>query len=350
MIYFNCDYTEGAHPKIMEKMLATNLEQTPGYGEDTYCDQAKELILQACQAPQAQVYFLVGGTQVNFTIIRSALRAHQGVISPETGHINVHETGAVEATGHKILALPCGVEGKLTAAQVEKTAAEHFAGSMPPIHMVQPKMVYISQPTENGAIYSKAELEALHEVCRKWGLYLFADGARMGYGLTARGSDATLADMARLCDAFTIGGTKCGALFGEAAVLTNPDLQQDFGYAIKQNGGMLAKGRLLGLQFLVLFQDGLYYNICEKANRLAYEIADACKENGFTEYAPSPTNQQFFIFPDAALQELEKKYHFSFWEKVDEGHTAVRICTSWATKEENVRALIEDIRTAGAKL
>lgn len=350
MVYFNCDYTEGAHPRIMEKMLQTNLEQTPGYGKDTYCDRAKELILQACATPGAQVHFLVGGTQVNFTIIRSALRPHQGVISPVTGHINVHETGAVEATGHKILELPCGVEGKLTAAQVEKTAADHFAGSMPPIHMVQPKMVYISQPTENGALYSLAELEALHAVCQKWGLYLFADGARMGYGLTSRDADVTLADMARLCDAFTIGGTKCGALFGEAAVLVNPDLQQDFGYAIKQNGGMLAKGRLLGLQFLVLFQDGLYYEICGHANRLAYQIADACKAAGFTEYAPSPTNQQFFIFPDGILHKLEEKYHFSFWEKIDEGRTAVRICTSWATKEENVQALIEDIKAAGASL
>ncbi len=349
MIYFNCDYTEGAHPKIMEKLLSTNLEQTPGYGEDGYCSRAKELILQACDAPGAQVYFLVGGTQVNFTIIRSALRAHQGVISPVTGHINVHETGAVEATGHKILEVPCGVEGKLSAGQVEEIAAAHFAGSMPPIHMVQPKMVYISQPTENGAIYSKAELEALHAACQKWGLYLFADGARMGYGLSSREADFTLKDMARLCDAFTIGGTKCGALFGEAAVLTNPELQRDFGYAIKQNGGMLAKGRLLGLQFLTLFEDGLYTRICEEANRLAYEIADACKENGFTEYAPSPTNQQFFIFPDDILKKLEEKYHFSFWEKVDECRTAVRICTSWATTEENARALMEDIRAVGVK-
>lgn len=348
-MYFNCDYTEGAHPKIMEKMLETNLEQTPGYGADTYCEQARELILQACDAPKAQVHFLVGGTQVNFTIIRSALRPHQGVIAPETGHINTHETGAVEATGHKILAVPGGVEGKLTAAQVEQLAAGHFNGDMPPAHLVQPKMVYISQPTENGALYSKAELEELHRICRKWGLYLFADGARMGYGLTARGADVTLADMARLCDAFTIGGTKCGALFGEAAVLTNPEIQQDFRYSIKQNGGMLAKGRLLGVQFLTLFADELYFEICERANQLAWRIADACREAGFREYAPSPTNQQFFIFPDAALRELEKKYAFSFWEKVDEGHTAVRICTSWATKEENVQALIADIRAVGAQ-
>lgn len=348
MVYFNCDYTEGAHPKIMEKLLASNLEQTPGYGTDAYCEEARKLVLQACQCPKAQVHFLVGGTQVNFTVIRAALRPHQGVIAPETGHIHVHETGAVEATGHKILALPCGVEGKLAAAQVEKLAAEHFAGSMPPAHMVQPKMVYISQPTENGAVYSLKELEALHDACQKWGLYLFADGARMGYGLTARGADVSLPDMARLCDAFTIGGTKCGALFGEAAVLTNPALQEDFLYAVKQNGGMLAKGRLLGLQFLGLFEDGLYYEICGRANRLAYEIADACREAGFPEYAPSPTNQQFFIFPDDVLEKLQERFHFSFWEKVDEDHTAVRICTSWATTEENTQALTEAIKAAGA--
>lgn len=348
MLYFNCDYTEGAHPKVMEKLLATNLEQSPGYGTDTYCQQAQELILQECQAPGAQVHFLVGGTQVNFTLIRAALRPHQGVVSPETGHIHVHETGAVEATGHKIMAVPCGVEGKLSAAQVEKLAAEHFAGSMPPAHMVQPKLVYISHPTENGALYSLAELEALHEACQKWGLYLYVDGARMGYGLAAKGADVSLPDMARLCDAFTIGGTKCGALFGEALVLANPELQQDFRYAIKQNGGMLAKGRLLGLQFLTLFTDGLYQEICGQADRLAYDIARACQEAGFPEYAPSPTNQQFFILPDAALAELEKKYHFSFWEKVDEGHTAVRICTSWATTGENAQALIADIKAVGA--
>ncbi len=347
MVYFNCDYTEGAHPKIMDKMAASNLEQTPGYGTDAYCERARALIRKECQAPDAAVHFLVGGTQVNFTVIRAALRPHQGVIAPETGHIHVHETGAVEATGHKILALPCGVEGKITARQVEEVAAQHFAGSMPPAHMVQPKLVYISQSTENGAVYTKAELEALHGTCRKWGLYLFADGARMGYGLTAQGADVTLADMARLCDAFTIGGTKCGALFGEAAVLVNPELQQDFLYAVKQNGGMLAKGRLLGIQFETLFQDGLYYEICRRANALAYRIAEACREAGFAEYAPSPTNQQFFILPDGALGELEKSYHFSFWEKVDEGHTAVRICTSWATTEENAEKLTRDIRAAG---
>ena len=258
MIYFNCDYTEGAHPRILEQLCATNLTQSVGYGEDEFCGKARELIREACRTPEAGVHFLVGGTQANFTVIRTALRPHQGVISPETGHINVHETGAVEATGHKVLALPCGRTGKISASQVESLCQEHFRGGMPPEHTVQPKLVYISHPTENGALYTLAELEALYRVCREYGLYLFADGARMGYGLSSRDTDVSLPDLARLCDAFTIGGTKCGALFGEAVVLPNPELNADFRYAIKQNGGMLAKGRLLGLQFLALFTGGLF--------------------------------------------------------------------------------------------
>ncbi len=343
MIYFNCDYTEGCHPKILERMNATNLEQTVGYGEDPHCEHARELIRAACAAPEAGVHFLVGGTQTNFTVIRAALRPHQGVISPATGHINVHETGAVEATGHKVLPVPCGYEGKLTAAQVEELCAEHYAETTPYGHTVQPKMVYISHPTENGALYTKAELEALAAVCGKYRLYLFVDGARMGYGLTAYGTDVTLPDLARLTDAFYIGGTKCGALFGEAVVITNPEMNQDFRYAIKQNGGMLAKGRLLGIQFETLFEGGLYENICRRANEQAYRIARACWDAGLQEYAPSTTNQQFFIFSDEDLGKLQEKYAFSFWEKTDATHTAVRICTSWATGEEAVDALITDI-------
>ncbi len=346
MIYFNCDYNEGGHPKILEALAETNLDQTPGYGEDLYCGHARALIRKACGAEQAGVHFFIGGTQVNFTVIRAALRPHQGVISPATGHINVHETGAVEATGHKVLSVPCTVEGKLTAAQVDRLCTEHYSESVPTEHMVQPKMVYISQPTENGALYSREELAALHDACKKWDLYLFADGARMGYGLTSARAEYTLEDMAKFCDVFTIGGTKCGALFGEAAVLTNPELDRDFRYAIKQNGAMLAKGRLLGLQFEALFTDGTYFEICKRANLLAEKITAACREAGFPEYAPSPTNQRFFIFPDDVLKRLEENYVFSFWKKTDEVHTAVRICTSWATAEENVNALIREIREA----
>ncbi len=347
MIYFNCDYTEGCHPRILEQMVSTNLDQTVGYGEDGHCEHARELIRAACAAPDAGVHFLVGGTQTNFTVIRAALRPHQGVISPVTGHINVHETGAVEATGHKVLPVPCGPEGKLTAAQVEAVCQEHYAETTPYGHTVQPKMVYVSHPTENGALYTTAELEAIRAVCTRYGLYLFCDGARMGYGLTARGADLSLPDLARLCDVFYIGGTKCGALFGEAVVISNPELDRDFRYAIKQNGGMLAKGRLLGIQFETLFTDGLYESICQGANEQAGRIADACRRAGLQEYVRSLTNQQFFVFPDADLEKLQEKYVFSFWEKVDDAHTAVRICTSWATKPEAVEELIRDISLLG---
>lgn len=346
MLYFNCDYTEGAHPHILEKMAETNLEQIMGYGEDPYCQRARELIRQECDREDVDVHFLVGGTQTNFTVIRSALRPHQGVISPATGHINCHESGAVEATGHKVLALPCGPEGKLTAAQVDETVKAHWADETHE-HQVQPKMVYISHPTENGALYTLPELEALSRVCKSHGLYLFLDGARLGYGLTARGSDVSIADLARLCDVFYIGGTKCGALFGEAVVISNPELKPDFRYHIKQNGGMLAKGWLLGIQFLTLFEDGLYYDICRGANELAYRIADACKKAEFPFLAESPTNQQFPIFPNDLLEKLGKKYTYSTWAKVDETHTAIRLATSWATREEAVEQLIEDIQKLG---
>ena len=261
----------------------------------------------------------------------------------------MHETGAVEATGHKVLALPTGPEGKLTAAQVEEAVRAHWADEARE-HLVQPKMVYISHPTENGALYTLAELEALSETCKELGLYLFLDGARLGYGLTARGSDVSLGDLARLCDVFYIGGTKCGALLGEAVVIANPDLQRDFRYSIKQNGGMLAKGRLLGLQFLALFEDDLYYDICRAANEQAYRIAAACKEAGFPFFAASPTNQQFPIFPNRLLAKLREKYAVSIWAKVDEEHTAIRLCTSWATREEAVDQLLGDIRALGKEL
>ena len=349
MLYFNCDYTEGAHPRVLEKMLETNLEQTVGYGEDPYCEAARELIRRECQRQDVDVQFLVGGTQTNFTVIRAALRPYQGVLSPATGHINGHETGAVEATGHKVLALPTGTEGKITAAQVEEAVRAHWADEARE-HLVQPKMVYISHPTENGALYTLAELEALSETCKELGLYLFLDGARLGYGLTARGSDVSLGDLARLCDVFTIGGTKCGALLGEAVVIANPDLQRDFRYSIKQNGGMLAKGRLLGLQFLALFEDDLYYDICRAANEQAYRIAAACKEAGFPFFTASPTNQQFPIFPNRLLAKLREKYAVSIWAKVDEEHTAIRLCTSWATREEAVDQLLGDIRALGKEL
>lgn len=342
MICFNCDYTEGAHPKILEAMEKTNLEQTVGYGEDSYCQAAREKILEACQAPEAAVHFLVGGTQANFTVIRSILRPHQGALCSALGHINVHESGAIEATGHKVLLLPCGSDGKITASQIDAACAAHWNDETHE-HQVQPGMVYLSHPTENGALYTKAELSAIHETCKKWNLPLYVDGARLGYGLTARNNDVTLPDLAACCDVFYIGGTKCGALFGEAVVITNPALNRDFRYFIKQGGGMLAKGRLLGLQFLTLFTDGLYQEICGRANQQAYRIAKACKDAGFPLLTESDTNQQFPIFPDSALEQLGKDFLYAFWEKVDETHSAVRLCTSWATKEEAVEKLISAI-------
>ena len=257
MIEFQCDYAEGAHPKILERMIETNMDQTPGYGLDPYCDEARRLIRKACGRENIDVQFLVGGTQTNTTIICSVLRPYQGVLTAASGHINVHESGAIEATGHKVLALPCGREGKITAEQIKAAYEAHMNDSSAE-HMVQPGMVYISNPTENGTIYYRNELEAISRVCHECGLPLFLDGARLGYGLMAADNDIILEDIARLCDVFYIGGTKVGALFGEAVVITNPAISKDFRYMIKQRGGMLAKGRLLGIQFQTLFEDGRY--------------------------------------------------------------------------------------------
>ena len=349
MYSFNNDYSEGASPQILDALIRENLVQNSGYGLDGHCRAAANRIRQEICRPDADVHFLTGGTQTNLIAIAAALRPWQAVISASTGHINVHETGAVEATGHKVLAQACGPEGKLTADQVEQAVTAHWTDEARE-HLVQPKMVYLSHPTENGALYTLAELEALSHTCREHGLYLFLDGARLGYGLTARGSDVSMADLARLCDAFYIGGTKCGALFGEAVVIANPQLKPDFRYSIKQNGGMLAKGRLLGIQFLTLFEDDLYYDICRSANEQAYRIAAACREAGFPFFAESPTNQQFPIFPNRLLDRLKEKYVYSTWAKVDEDHTAIRLCTSWATRDEAVEQLIADIRALGKEL
>ena len=343
MIYFNNDYSEGCHSCVLEKLIATNMEQTPGYGEDHYCREAADHIRRICENDSLSVHFLVGGTQTNMTVIAAALRPHQGVLCAESGHIHVHETGAVESTGHKVLSLPSS-DGKITAQQIEKAVTAHYAdGSFE--HIVQPKMVYISNPTELGTIYSKAELTAISAVCRAHKLYLFLDGARLGYGLTAKGNDLTMADIARLCDVFYIGGTKVGALFGEAVVFSNLELSQDFRYLIKQRGGMLAKGRLLGVQFSALLEDGLYFEISKKANTLADRIRDTLDSLGYPYLVPGVTNQIFPILPDAVLEKLAKEFSFSEQERVDETHRAIRFCTSWATTEENVTALCEALRS-----
>jgi len=342
MIRFECDYAEGAHPQVMELLNKSNAEQTPGYGEDVYCEKACAIIKKLCQAENADVHFLVGGTQANLTVIASILRPIQGVVCAQTGHINVHESGAVEATGHKVLPLPSS-DGKITAAQVQAVYENHWNDANHE-HIVQPGMVYISYPTETGTLYTKEELTALSEVCRKYDLPLYLDGARMGYGIMAEGNDLTLPDIAHLCDAFYIGGTKVGALFGEALVITKDSLKRNFRYYIKQHGGMLAKGRLLGIQFVALLENGLYFEISAHADKLAYKIKHAFAKKGYSFLFDSITNQQFPILPNAQLKVLEKSYAFSIWEQVDDEHTAVRFCTSWATKDKDVEQLLEDIR------
>ncbi|MEA0562275.1 threonine aldolase family protein [Lysinibacillus irui] len=342
MIRFENDYAEGAHPKILQQLVATNEEQSPGYGMDEHSEKARAYIKKAIADEQADIHFLVGGTQTNTTVIASILRLHQGVIAATTGHIAVHETGAIEATGHKVLTLPSD-DGKLTATQVKACIEGHWQDSTHE-HMVQPGIVYISHPTENGTTYSKAELTALSDVCREYGLPLFLDGARLGYGLVAQDSDLSLAEIAKLCDVFYIGGTKMGALFGEAVVIVNPAYQKDFRYMIKQRGGLLAKGRLLGIQFETLFEDQLYMGISHHAVDMAMLIRQAFIDKGFDLRYDSKTNQQFPILPNSLLATLGEKYSFSIWEAFDDLHTVVRFCTSWATKKENVDRLIEDIQ------
>ena len=342
MIYFNNDYSEGCHEQVLQALIRTNSEQTPGYGEDLYCARAAEKIRRLCGREDAAVHFLVGGTQTNLTVIDAALRPHQGALCAVSGHIHVHETGAVEATGHKVLTVPSS-DGKITAQQVAQAVQAHREDASFE-HMVQPKLVYISNPTELGTLYTREELTALSETCHGLGLYLFLDGARLGYGLAAKGNDVTMEDVARLCDVFYIGGTKVGALFGEAVVISNPALAEDFRYLIKQHGGMLAKGRLLGVQFDALLEDGLYFKIADKADRLADRLRDTLTELQVPFLVPGVTNQLFPILPDSVLAELAKKYAFSEMERTDEGHRVVRFCTSWATKEENVEELCRDLR------
>ena len=339
MIRVDCDYVEGAHPAILEAMTRTNMEQTVGYGEDAYCESARARIRAACRAPEAGVHFLVGGTQANTTVIASILRPHQGALCAATGHISVHETGAIEATGHKVLGLP-HTDGKITAAQVAAYVENHYADSAFE-HIVQPGLVYISHPTEFGTLYTLAELTALSETCRKYHLPLFLDGARLGYGLAA--GEITLPDLARLCDVFYIGGTKCGALFGEAVVITDPALQKDFRYHIKQRGGMLAKGRLLGIQYDVLFTDALYTRITAHAVDQAMQIRAALAQRGVQMFIDSPTNQQFPILTRAQRARLERDFVLSHWQKLDEDHDVMRVCTSWATTDENVGRLVKAI-------
>lgn len=343
MIRFDSDYTEGCHPRVLDALVRTNMEQTPGYGLDEHCERARALIRSACAAPEADVHFLVGGTQTNATVIAAALRPWQGVLSPDTGHINCHETGAIEAGGHKVLTLPHD-NGKITAEQLRR-AIDALRADGNYEHIVQPGMVYISQPTEYGTLYTKAELEAISAVCRERDLPLMLDGARLAYALAAD-ETLTLADYARCCDVFTVGGTKCGLLFGEAVVITRQSLKPDFRNIIKQRGGMLAKGRLLGVQFETMFEDGLYLECGRRGVDEARRIRGALLAHGLDLAFDSPTNQLFVLLTPAQRDQLQRDFAVGCWDTTGGERDAYRLCTSWATKPEAV----DELLTAIAKL
>ncbi len=337
---FTNDYSEGAHPRILEALINANLSQNSGYGLDSHCEKARELILKECggsgsMCSDLAIHFLVGGTQTNKTVIDAALRPHQAVIAASTGHVNVHETGAIEATGHKVIAIP-HTDGKLTVPEIEKALAAH-----PDEHMVQPKMVYISNTTELGTQYTKKELEDLSHLCRRNNLYLFLDGARLGSALTSSVNDVTLADLAELTDVFYIGGTKNGALLGEALVIKNEHIKEDFRYFIKQNGALLAKGWLLGIQFETLFTDGLFYEMASHANEMAQMLRQGFAERGISFLAPSVSNQLFPVVDDRLAEVLIEQWGGLCEKKVDENHTAVRLVTSWATPKDAVEELLK---------
>lgn len=338
MLSFTCDYTQGAHPKILERLFETNMEQLPGYGTDHYCDSAKEKIRNACGCPDAEIWFLTGGTQTNATVIDSMLQKYEGVVAAATGHINVHESGAVEYTGHKVLTLPSH-EGKIRADELD-TLLETFWGDGSHEHMVFPGMVYVSHPTEYGTLYTKAELESISNLCRQYKIPLYLDGARLGYGLMSYDTDVTLPMISDLCDVFYIGGTKVGALCGEAVVFTHGNAPAHFLTLIKQHGALLAKGRLTGIQFDTLFTDDLYFKISRHAIEMAELLKKGFAGKGYSFFLDSPTNQQFIILENKKLEELREKVAFEIWEKFDRDHTVVRFATSWGTKPEEIEELI----------
>ena len=337
MISFASDYIAGAHPQILKRLMETNLEPLPGYGEDAWCASAKEKICAACGCPQAQVEFLTGGTQTNQLVISTMLREHEGVIAAKTGHVSTHEAGAIEYSGHKVLALP-ERDGKLDAGEVERYIRDFYADENRE-HMVFPGMVYISHPTEYGTLYGKKELEALSRVCRACGIPLYLDGARLGYGLMSRETDVALADIAALCDVFYIGGTKVGALCGEAVVFTQNNRPPHFTNSVKKRGALLAKGRLLGVQFDALFTDGLYFELSRHAIEMAEQLKALLHEKGVEFYLESPTNQQFVILDDRQIEVLKTQVSFSFWEKYGPDRTVVRFATSWSTTAEDLEFL-----------
>lgn len=344
MLHFDSDYMEGCHPEVLRRLTETNLEQTTGYGTDPYTAQAVQLIREVCEAPHALVRFLVGGTQTNETVISAVLRPFEGVLAADSGHINVHEAGAIEHGGHKVLCLP-GHDGKLESAEVDQYIRDFYRDETHE-HMVAPGMVYISQPTEYGTVYSLDELSALSRVCRAHNIPLFLDGARLGYALGSEAADFNLADIARLCDVFYIGGTKVGALFGEAVVASNPERLPHFMTIVKQHGALLAKGRLLGVQFLTLMTDLLYVGIARRANTLAKRLRNAFVDAGYRMAIDSPTNQQFVVLPNEEIDRLKHYATFELWGARGEKETICRFVTSWATREADVDELIRLIQSS----
>ncbi len=340
MLNFESDYIEGAHPSILEALAKSNMEALSGYGADSHTKSAKEKIAAACgllPEQSGQIYFLTGGTQTNQIAIDSILKPYEGAVAATSGHISVHEAGAIEITGRKVLTVPSH-DGKMDAGELD-AFVQNFYDDQNREHMVFPGLAYISHPTEYGSLYTKAELERLSQVCRKWNIPLYMDGARLGYGLAAPGTDLTLKDIARLCDVFYIGGTKVGALCGEALVFAKNNRPAHFDNFVKKHGALLAKGRLLGVQFDALFTDGLYFKISQNAIDRAQELKAAFKEKGYRFYIDSPTNQQFVILENSKMAELKKKAAFSFWEKYDDSHTVARFATSWATTSQKVAEL-----------
>ena len=337
MLYFENDYSEGAHEEVLKRLTETNMEQLPGYGTDRYTLSAKEKICAACGCPDAEVYFLTGGTQTNQIVISSMLDSHEGVVAAETGHVGTHEAGAIEWTGHKVLTLP-QTDGKISASDLEEYLST-FYGDENHEHMVFPGMVYISHPTEYGTLYTKGELAELSAVCSEYRIPLYLDGARLGYALAATDTDVTLEDVAEYCDVFYIGGTKVGALCGEAVVFPKENTPLHFVTKVKQRGALLAKGRLTGVQFDALFTDDLYLKIGENAIDTANELKRVLREKGYEFFIDSPTNQIFVVLEDAQIERLKEYVVFSYWEKKDDTHTVVRFATSWATKMGDVKKL-----------
>lgn len=336
MISFENDYIQGAHPEILRRLAETNMEPLSGYGSDPYCESAREKIRKACGCENAEVYFLVGGTQTNAVVIDAMTKGYEGVVAVDSGHIAIHEAGAVEFTGHKVLTVP-GQNGKIDGKELRKYL-QGFYQDENHEHMVFPGMVYISHPTEFGTLYTKEELRQISEVCREYEIPLYLDGARLGYGLMSRGTDVSLSDVAEFCDAFYVGGTKVGALCGEAVVFPGK-APKHFLTVVKQHGALLAKGRLLGIQFDTLFTDDLYFRISSHAIEMAEKLKEVLREKGLPFAWESPTNQQFVVMEDEKMEQLRENVVFSFWEKADRDHTIVRFATSWGTKEEEIEEL-----------